>query len=66
MKLQPGVHRAVQEHEIEDRYAGRTPIEETSTAPGEKPTRRFKTVSQDLHSLKGLCARSPSAAILSA
>ena len=39
--------------EIEERYAGRTPNPETAAALGEKPTRKFKTVSQALRSLEG-------------
>ncbi len=39
--------------EIEERYAERTPKAETAAALSEKPTRRFKTASQALRSLKG-------------
>ena len=38
---------------IEERYAERTPNLETATALSEKSTRRFKTASQALRSLKG-------------
>lgn len=39
--------------EIEERYAERIPNAETAASLSEKPTRRFKSASQALRSLKG-------------
>lgn len=39
--------------EIEERYAARTPNAKTAAALAERPKRRFKTVAQAIHSLKG-------------
>ncbi len=39
--------------EIEERYAERIPTAETAAALGEKPTRRVKSASQLLRTLKG-------------